>query len=115
MNRTIWLKLERWYTNLNCIGQWSVKIGLVSFVICCALTVTREPRERPRQAKIILGCDTCGVDPARTISYNEYMDRKEQQHRSWLREAKQQIQQDIWNEQGRQRWCRDHPQDKNCK
>ena len=43
------------------------------------------------------------------------IDQKEQAQRTWFREAKQQIQQDIWDEKGRQRWCRNHPQDVNCK
>ena len=115
MNKTNWIRLERWYTGLNVIQQWSVKIGLVSLVICVILVVTREPHERPRQPHIILNCDHCGTDPERSITYNEYMDQKEQAQRTWFREAKQQIQQDIWDEKGRQRWCRNHPQDRNCK
>ena len=115
MNKTNWIRLERWYTGLHCTQQWLVKIGLVAFVICVILVVTREPRERPRQAHIILNCDHCGTDPERSITYNEYMDQKEQAQRTWFREAKQQIQQDIWDEKGRQRWCRNHPQDRNCK
>ena len=115
MNKTNWIRLERWYTGLNVIQQWSVKIGLVSLVICVILVVTREPHERPRQPHIILNCDHCGTDPERSITYNEYMDQKEQAQRTWFREVKQQIQQDIWDEKGRQRWCRNHPQDVNCK
>lgn len=116
MNRTHWLQLERWYTGLNRIQQWLVKIGLVLFVLCFILIVTHEPSERPRQSRIVLDChEGCGSDPERTISYNEYMDRKEQAQKTWFREAKQQIQQDIWNENGHQRWCRNHPQDRNCK
>jgi hypothetical protein len=42
------------------------------------------------------------------------MDKKEQQQKTWFREAKQQIQQDVWDEKGQQRWCRNHPQDRNC-
>ena len=114
MNRTTWLKLNRWYTDLTRIGQWLVKIGLVLFVICYVLVVTHEPSERPKQAKIMLGCDTCGVDPERTITYNEYMDKKEQQQKTWFREAKQQIQQDVWNAHGHERWCRNHLHDRNC-
>ena len=115
MNKTNWIRLERWYTGLNVIQQWSVKIGLVSLVICVILVVTREPHERPRQPHIILNCDHCGTDPERSITYNEYMDQKEQAQRTWFREAKQQIQQDTWDEKGRERWCRNHPQDRNCK
>jgi hypothetical protein len=115
MNRATWIRLERWYMSLNRIGQWSVKIGLGLLVVCCILVVTHEPKERSKQARIILNCDHCGTDPDRTITYNEYMDQKEQQQRIWFRAAKQQIQQDIWDEQGRQRWCRNHPLDRNCK
>ena len=116
MNRTNWIQLERWYTGLNCIQQWSVKIGLVICVLCFILVVTHEPRERPRQTHIVLDCyEGCGSDPARTITYNEYMDKKEQQQKTWFREATQQIQQDVWDEKGRQRWCRNHPQDRNCR
>jgi len=115
MNRSTWIQLNRWYTGLHVVQQWSVKIGLVLFVVCCILVVTHEPKERTKQARIILNCDHCGVDPDRTATYNEYMDQKEQQQRTWFRAAKQQIRQDIWDEHGRERWCRDHPQDKNCK
>jgi hypothetical protein len=115
MNRTTWLRLERWYTGLNRIGQWSVKIGLVSFAVCCALVVTHEPSERRRAPKIVLNCDICGTDPERSMTYNEYIERKEQAQKIQFFNAKQKIQQEIWDERGRQRWCRDHPQDKNCK
>ena len=116
MNRTNWIQLERWYTGLNRIQQWSVKIGLVICVLCFILVVTHEPRERPRQTHIVLDCyEGCGSDPARTITYNEYMDKKEQQQKTWFRGATQQIQQDVWDEKGRQRWCRNHPQDRNCR
>jgi len=116
MNRTNWIQLERWYTGLNRIQQWSVKLGLVAVILLCIMLVTHEPRERPRQTHIVLDCyEGCGSDPARTITYNEYMDKKEQQQKTWFREAKQQIQQDVWDEKGRQRWCRNHPQDRNCR
>ena len=114
MNRTNWIQLERWYTGLNRIQQWLVKIGLVTFGVCCILVVTHEPRERKQITKVILNCNTCGVDASRTITYNEYMDQKEQQQKTWFHEAKQQLQQDVWDEKGRQRWCRNHPQDRNC-
>jgi hypothetical protein len=116
MNRTTWLKLKRWCNQLNVIQQWLVKLSLIIFFVLCILVVTHEPSERPRQARIILDCyEGCGSDPLRTISYNEYMDRKKQQQRTQFQEAKQQIQQQIWNERGLQRWCHNHPQDKNCK
>ena len=116
MNQTTWLKLERWYTSLHRIQRWLVIIGSGLFLLCCILVVTHEPRERPRQSKIVLDCyEGCGSDPKRTISYNEYIERKEQAQKIRFLEAKQQIQQTIWDENGRQRWCRNHPQDRNCK
>jgi hypothetical protein len=116
MNRTTWIRLERWYNSLHRIQQWLVIIGFGLFLLCCVLLVTHEPRERSRQPRIILDCyEGCGSDPARTMTYNEYMDRKEQQQRTQFQEAKQQIQQQIWDERGRQRWCRNHPQDRNCR
>jgi len=115
MNRTTWIRLERWYNSLHRLQQWLVLTGSGIFLICCVLLVTHEPSERKRSSKIILNCDHCGTDPERSISYNEYMDRKEQQQRTQFQEAKQQIQQEIWNERGQQRWCRNHPQDRNCK
>ena len=114
MNRATWICLERWYNSLHRIQQWLVIIVLSLFLLCCVLLVTHEPSERKRPSKIILNCDHCGTDPERSISYNEYMDRKEQQQRTQFRDAKQQIQQQIWDERGRQRWCRNHPQDRNC-
>ena len=116
MNKTNWVRLARWYTGLTVLQQWLAMGGLSISLLCCIIIVTHEPKERPRQAHIILDCyEGCGSDPARTISHNEYIDRKQQQQQTWFREAKQQIQQDIWNENGHQRWCRNHPQDKNCK
>jgi ATPase subunit of ABC transporter with duplicated ATPase domains len=115
MNRTTWIQLERWYYSLHWTQQWLVKIGSALFIICCVIIVTHEPKERKKVSKIILDCyEGCGSNPERTISYNEYMDRKEQQQRTQFQEAKQQIQQQIWDERGRQRWCRNHPQDRNC-
>ena len=116
MNHLLWYRFSRWYQAAHPVYQWGVKIGGVLAVIFFVLIVTRTPSDRPKQTRIILDCrEGCGSDPERTISYNEYMDRKEQQQRTWFREAKQQIQQNIWDERGRQRWCRNHPNDKNCK
>jgi len=116
MNRTTWIQLERWYRSLHRVQQWAFKIMLALSAFIIMAIVTHEPSERPRQARIILDCyEGCGSDPARTISYNEYMDRKEQQQRTQFQEAKQQIQQQIWDERGRQRWCRNYPQDRNCR
>jgi hypothetical protein len=114
MNRTTWIRLERWYAGLNRIQQWLFKLGSVAFIIAVAMVVTHEPSERKRIPKIVLNCDHCGTDPERSITYNEYMDRREQEQKIRFFEAKQQIQQEIWDERGRQRWCREHPRDRNC-
>jgi hypothetical protein len=116
MNRTTWIQLERWYRSLHRVQQWAFKIILMTSAFIIIAIVTHEPSERKRVSRIILDCyEGCGVDPARAISYNEYMDRKEQQQQTWFRNEKQRIQQEIWDERGRQRWCRNHPQDRNCK
>lgn len=116
MNRTTWIQLERWYHSLHRVQQWLVWLGLVLLVSTFAVMVTHEPRERPHQPRIILDChEGCGSDPERTISYNEYMDQREQAQRRWFGEERQRIQQDVWNERGRARWCREHPHDRNCR
>jgi hypothetical protein len=43
------------------------------------------------------------------------MDRKEQEQRTWFANKKQELRQQIWDENGRARWCREHPRDPNCK
>jgi hypothetical protein len=116
MDRTQWLKLVRWYNKLHVVQQWLVKIGIVLFLLAYVMIVTHEPSERPRHTKIILDCyEGCGVDPERSIGYNEYIDRKKQEQRTWFRQENQRIQQEIWDDRGRQRWCKQHPNDKNCK
>ena len=116
MDRHMWLRLERWYRSLHQVQQWAVKIMMALMAFVFIAIVTHEPRERPRQTKIILDCSPgCGVDPERAISYNEYMDQKEREQKSWFSEDKKRIQQEMWNEKGRQRWCRNHPQDRNCR
>lgn len=115
MNRTTWLQLERWYNNLHIIQQWLVKIGLVVFCLIFIAIVTHEPSERKRVTKIVLNCNHCGTDPERTITYNEYMNQKEHAEKTRFWQEKQHIQQDIWDEHGRERWCRNHLSDYNCK
>ena len=116
MNRTTWLQLERWYTGLHRVQQWLVWLGVALFVLICAVMVTHGPTDRPRQPRIILDCyEGCGSDPQRTISYNEYMNRREQAQQVGFREELQRIQQQARDERGRQRWCREHPKDKNCR
>lgn len=108
-------RLDPWYRGLNRIQQVLVIIGLVGFVIVMGKWIMHMPSERPRQQAIILNCDHCGTDPERTMTYNEYMDRKEQQQRIWFANRKQELRQEIRDDNGRARWCRNHPQDLNCK
>ena len=108
-------RLGLWYRGLNRIQQGLAIIGFVVFVIAMGVWLTHGPSERPRQRVIILNCDNCGVDPERTITYNEYMDRKEQEQRTWVANRKQELRQQIWDDNGRARWCREHPRDPNCK
>ena len=108
-------RLEPWYCGLNRIQQVLVIIGFVVIVVASGMWLTHVPSERPRQRVIILNCDHCGTDPERTITYNEYMDRKEQEQRTWFANKKQELRQQIWDDNGRARWCREHPQDPNCK
>jgi hypothetical protein len=110
------IKFFRWYNGLGQRQQWATIIGGILLVAIMVTWVTREPSKRPRQPRIILDCyEGCGVNPERTISYNEYMDRKKQQQRMQFREDKQRIRQEIWDDNGRDRWCRNHPNDTNCK
>jgi hypothetical protein len=104
MNRTNWLQLERWYTSLHRVQQWLFKIAIAISIIFFIVIVTHEPKDRPRQARIILNCDQCGTDPERVISYNEYMDKKEQTARAWVKDERQRIRQEAWDEQGRNRF-----------
>jgi hypothetical protein len=115
MNRLMWLRLRRWYQSLHPIQQWACNIIAGLSLLAIAMLVTHGPSERPHRPKIILNCDLCGTDSERTISYNEYMDRKEQEQQTQFRLEKQRIQQEIWNDRGHQKWCRNHPYDKNCK
>jgi gamma-glutamyl:cysteine ligase YbdK (ATP-grasp superfamily) len=43
------------------------------------------------------------------------MNRREQAQRVGFHEELQRIQQQARDERGRQRWCREHPKDKNCR
>ena len=104
----------RWYDTLNKLQKVLAGIGAVLLAWMFITLVTHEPKDRIRPSKIILNCDHCGTDPERSMTYNEYQDQKEQQQRSWFNQQKQRIQQEIWDEKGRQRWCREHPRDRNC-
>ena len=107
-------RLAPWYRGLNRVQQVLVIVGSVAIVIAMGMWITHLPSERPRQKVVILNCDHCGTDPERTITYNEYMDRKEQQQRTWFSYRKQELRQEIWDDNGRARWCREHPKDPNC-
>jgi len=115
MDRRMWIRLEHWYHGLHRVQQWGFKAVLAVVAVALVATVTHEPSERPRQPKIILNCDGCGVDPTRAISYNQYIERKEQEQRTWFTNRKQELRQERWDDNGRTRWCREHPQDRNCK
>lgn len=109
-------KFLYWYRSLHLIQRWMVNIGGAIFISMLLFVVTRTPSDRPHAPKIILDCrEGCGSDPERTISYNEYMNQKERDQKSWLFESKKRIQQELWDEQGRKKWCRNHPKDRNCK
>jgi len=109
------LRFKFWYQSLNHLQRWAVKISAGVFALMIVAVVTHEPRERPRKPKIIKNCDICGVDAERSMTYNEYQDQKERNQRSWFWGEKQRIQQEMRDERGRQRWCREHPRDANCK
>lgn len=116
MDRRMWIQLEQWYCSLHQVQQWVFKVILALMAFAFIAMVTHEPSERPRRAKIILDCyEGCGSDPQRTISYNEYMAQKDQQQRTWITNRKQELRQEIWDDNGRARWCREHPQYSNCK
>lgn len=112
----MWVRLERWYCSLHRVQRWAFNVIMALIAFAVIAIITHEPRERPRQTRIILDCNPgCGVDPERAISYNEYIDRKEREQKAWFFEDKKRIQQEIWDEKGRARWCREHPRDSNCK
>ena len=115
MDRRMWIRLDQWYHGLHRVQQWGFKAVLAVVAVALVAIVTHEPSERPRQLKIILNCDGCGVDPTRAISYNQYIERKEQEQRTWFTNRKQELRQERWDDNGRTRWCREHPQDRNCK
>ena len=109
-------KFLYWYRSLHTVQKWLVKIGGAIFISMTLLIVTRTPADRPHRPKIILDCkEGCGSDPERTITYNEYMNQKEKAQKFWFFEDKKRIQQELWDEKGRARWCRNHPNDRNCK
>jgi len=109
-------RLEPWYRGLNRIQQALVIIGSLVFVLAMGLWVTHEPRERTNRPPYILkNCDTCGVDPARQISAQEYNATKKQAWRANYEQERQRLRQEEWDRRGRERWCRNHPQDRNCK
>ena len=115
MNRILLERFLRWYQLAHPIQQWAFKLTVGLFVTMLALVVTHTPSERPHKPKIILNCDHCGTDLNRTMTYNEYQDQREQQQRTWFGQEHRRIQQELWDERGRERWCRNHSNDRNCK
>jgi hypothetical protein len=91
-------------------------VSLAVWIVAMALWVTHEPRERKNKPPYILkNCDTCGVDPDRQISAQEYNTTKKQAWRASYEQEQQRLRQEEWDRRGRERWCRNRPLDPNCK
>ena len=107
---------KRWYREQYGLARIGVWVSAVMVLLMLGKCVTNTPGNRKQVSKIILDCrEGCGSDPDRSISYNEYMNQKEQAQKSWFKNEQQRIQQEARDESGRLRWCREHPQDRNCK
>jgi len=109
-------QLYQWYQRLAKWQQWLALAGLAIWIVAMALWVTHEPSERKNKPPYILkNCDTCGVDPARQISQQEYYTAKKDIQRTSYEQERQRLRQEEWDRRGRERWCRSHPRDSNCK
>ena len=109
-------RVHRWYQGLPRWQQWLTVFSLATWIVAMALWVTHEPRERKNRPPYILkNCDTCGVDPDRQISAQEYNATKKQAWRASYEQEQQRLRQAEWDRRGRERWCRNHPRDVNCK
>lgn len=109
-------RAKRWYQHLPVWQQWLVLAGLALWIVTMALWITHEPRERKNRPPYILkNCDTCGVDPDRQISAQEYNALKKQAWRASYEQERQRLRQAEWDRRGRERWCRNNPRDPNCK
>ena len=105
-----------WYRQLPKWQQWLTLATLAAWIVAMGLWVTHEPRERKNRPPYILkNCDICGVDPHRQISAQEYNSTKKQAWRTSYEQEQQRLRQEEWDRRGRERWCRNHPQDSNCK
>jgi hypothetical protein len=110
------LRIHAWYQQLPRWQQWLTVSGLAAWILAMGLWVTHEPRERKNRPPYILkNCDTCGVDSARQISAQEYNATKKQAWRASYEQEQQRLRQEEWDRRGRERWCRNHPRDSNCK
>jgi hypothetical protein len=110
------LRAHQWYQHLPRWQQWLTLLSLAVWTLAMALWITHEPRERTnRPAYILKNCDVCGVDPARQISQQEYNTIKKDTQRTSYEQERQRLRQEEWDRRGRERWCRNHPRDPNCK
>jgi hypothetical protein len=109
-------RAHQWYQHLPKWQQWLTLLSLAVWTLAVALWITHEPRERTnRPAYILKNCDVCGVDPARQISQQEYNTIKKDTQRTSYEQERQRLRQEEWDRRGRERWCRNHPRDPNCK
>ena len=109
-------RAHQWYQGLPRWQQWLTLIGLAAWIVAMALWITHEPRERTNRPPYILkNCNVCGVDPARQISQQEYLVDKKQIWRTSYEQERQRLRQEEWDRRGRERWCRNHSRDSNCK
>ena len=105
-----------WYQELPKWQQWLTLLSLAVWTLAMGLWITHAPSERKNKPPYILkNCDTCGVDPARQISAQEYNSTKKETWRTSYEHERQRLRQEEWDRRGRERWCRNHPRDPNCK
>ena len=105
-----------WYQELPKWQQWLTLLSLAVWTLAMGLWITHAPSERKNKPPYILkNCDTCGVDPARQISAQEYNSTKKETWRTSYEQERQRLRQEEWDRRGRERWCRNHPRDSNCK
>jgi len=110
-------RYKLWFLGLSKLQQCAVIIGVLSMIIVVLLWVTRDIKRpvRDRTPHIILNCVGCGVDPERQITMQNYVKNKLHEQRSQYQDEKQRLLQQKWDENGKRKWCRSHPQDHACK
>ena len=109
-------RIHAWYQGLSRWQQWLTLISLGVWMLAMGLWITHEPSERKNKpAYILKNCDTCGVDPSRQISQQEYNSIKKDTQRTNYEQERQRLRQEEWDRRGRERWCRNNPQDPTCK